>query len=266
MSTRSLTAKRPLLFAILTTVALVVALGAAGTALFLTGSETLSPVPVVFTPIAIGLAIWATATRRWGILGFRGFRITRPLAVRIGVPASGLLVIAAVFSGGPAERSALDWLGLLLFVGLVAFVEETIFRSVLLKILAPQGRLRAVIISSLAFAFAHAVNALGGQDLDATIRQIVFAFAFGFLAAVMLLAMSSVWPSIVLHAAFDLIQLGSAHQTPAVVDWIMIALVAGGAAWLWRALPGRLPQTRASSESGQTRASSESSQTLLTSA
>jgi hypothetical protein len=37
----------------------------------------------------------------------------------------------------------------------------------------------------------------------------------------------------VFHVVFNFIQLSSAHQTPALVDWISVGVLLAGTGWLW---------------------------------
>lgn len=261
MSNHPLTASRPYTVVVVSTLALIVLLGLGGTVIYLTGLPLTSPVPLVFTPVAIALIVWASRTGRWGRLGFtrtagrkdqRGVGIksggtlagaARAERIRAGrlrtewlpvlLPMIVVLLLVVGTTGGAASHTATAWLGLVGLVALVAFVEETVFRSWFLGILAPKGRLTAVLVSTAAFALAHAVNALGGQDLASTVGQIVFAVAFGLFAACAYLRTGSIWPAMAFHALFDLAQLSSQSQTPAVVDVLMTVILLAAAGWLW---------------------------------
>ena len=235
MPSRPITSPHPVMTVILTTVILIVLLGLGGTVIYLTGLPLDSPVPLVFAPVAVGLVIWASMTRRWGILGFgrprvRGNRAAWRLVL---LPLLAVFVLVLVSTGGAAGQTPLAWLGLIGFVTLVGFVEETLFRAVFLRLLAPRGARTAVLVSSAAFALAHAVNLLGGQDLPSTLGQIGFAAAFGLFAACAFLRTGSIWPLLVFHALFDLAQLSSVRQTPPAVDALMTVILLGGAVWLW---------------------------------
>ncbi|PRY67264.1 hypothetical protein B0I08_107160 [Glaciihabitans tibetensis] len=242
MSDPALTVRRPYTLIALTTVTLVVFLGAAGTAIYLTSAQSLSPVPVVFLPVAVALAMWATITERWSALGYRSpssdasrIALARTLPV-IAMVLAVILVLTAATTGGTADLTAARWLEIIGLVVLVAFVEETLFRSLFVGILRSRGAGRAMIASSLAFSLAHSVNALSGQDVDTTIRQLVFAFVFGLSASAIFLSTGTIWITVVLHAAFNYLQLSGLNQTPAVVDWATIGIFLALAAWLWTGL------------------------------
>lgn len=239
MTSRPIIATRPYTVVALTTLTLIVLLGAGGTAIYLAQLPLSSPVPLVFGPLALGLILWATLTRRWGRLGFgriTGRRHDRAAWLQAVLAMLGVLLLVVGTAGGGAAQSATAWLGLVGFVLLVAFVEETLFRSVFLAILAPKGRPAAVLVSTAAFALAHAVNVLGGQDLAGTVSQIVFAGAFGLFAACAYLRTGRIWPMIAFHALFDLAQLSRPAQTSLAVDALMTLILLAGAAWLWAGL------------------------------
>lgn len=236
MTSRPIVAARPCAAVVLITLTLIVLLGAAGTVIYLAQLPLPSPVPLVFGPVALGLILWAARTRRWGRLGFGPIpRLAgaRTAWLRLALPAFVVLALVAGTTGGVVQQPATAWLGLVGFVLLVAFVEETLFRSVFLAILAPRGQAVAVLVSTAAFALAHAVNVLGSQDLTGTLSQIAFAGAFGLFAACAYLGTGSIWPLIAFHALFDLAQLSGVAQTPLAVDALMTLILLAGAAWLW---------------------------------
>ena len=232
---RPITSPHPVTTVILTTVSLILLLGLGGTVIYLTGLPLDSPVALVFAPIAVGLSIWASVTRRWGILGFgrprvRGNRAAWRLVL---LPLLAVFLLVLTSTGGAAEQSAGAWLGLIGFVALVGFVEETLFRSVFLRLLAPTGPRTAVLVSTAAFALAHAVNLLGGQDLLSTLGQIGFAAAYGLFAACAFLRTGSIWALVAFHALFDLAQLSSVRQTASLMDAVITVILLAGALWLW---------------------------------
>lgn len=243
MTVHPITVRHPRIFVVVSTITLVLLLGIVGTVIYLSKIPLSSPVPVVFLPIAIGIAFWATLTKRWYLLGYRGINTTGFASATAFLPLIVVLILAAATTGGPASLSPTTWLGVTGLVLLVAFVEETIFRSIFLAILSPRGTARAIIISTLAFTLAHSVNVLTGQDLDTTVRQLAFAVAFGLAASSIYLRTGSIWPTLLFHIAFNYIQLTSDNQTPALVDWIMTVILLLGAAWLWSGIrsTGRHP-------------------------
>lgn len=90
------------------------------------------------------------------------------------------------------------------------WVEEVLCRGVVVTTLlhkwgqTRRGIYRAVLVSSLLFGVAHLVNFLQGRKtLLENVSQITYALFFGVIFAACLLRNRSIWPVIILHAAFD---------------------------------------------------------------
>ena len=82
----------------------------------------------------------------------------------------------------------------------VGFLEEVIFRGLLLKAMARSNLTAAVLVSSLTFGIGHIVNLLTGAPVLDTLLQIVYATAIGFCYAAIFLAGGSLVPCILSHA------------------------------------------------------------------
>jgi membrane protease YdiL (CAAX protease family) len=138
--------------------------------------------------------------RWWREVGFRLPAPSRALWFFL-VPC--LAVVAnAVFARlvNPAFDNVLTSLLLYFAVAmLVGLVEETYFRGLMLRALLVRGPWQAAIISSVLFSLAHLLNIGVGQNLAATLVQIVDAFAIGFLFAALALRTHTILPLIVIH-------------------------------------------------------------------
>jgi len=89
---------------------------------------------------------------------------------------------------------------------LIGFQEEAIFRGVLLRALAPQGVLRAVIISAVLFGLIHANSLLVGRDPVFVLSQIIGSMLGGIAIGALRVRTNTIWPLIVLHALNDFLQ------------------------------------------------------------
>lgn len=82
---------------------------------------------------------------------------------------------------------------LLLCIIIGPFVEELMFRSILLKMFgASSGMFFSVVITSVLFAFSHTEGV-----------QIVYTFALGLILALVRIKSTSLWNAIALHLAFN---------------------------------------------------------------
>lgn len=137
----------------------------------------------------------------------------------------GVIVSSAGFAANGIQ--ILQFAGLALLVG---FVEEAIFRGILLRLFASRGPWVGVIATSVGFAVSHSAAALSpDQSLTVSITTVLFAFPFGMVAATLVRITGSIWPAITLHTTFDFVGFvltaHSAEITNAVNIAVAVALI-----------------------------------------
>ncbi|MFQ6548118.1 lysostaphin resistance A-like protein [Aestuariibius sp. 2305UL40-4] len=117
------------------------------------------------------------------------------------------LSILALIGGAetdPPLTSAI-WGRVLIFVVLVGIFEEVLFRGIVFHAIERVGGpVVALFLSSLLFGAMHYVNWMSGQPLGATTIQVLHAAGGGFLYGALMLRTGSIWPSVILHALWDL--------------------------------------------------------------
>ncbi len=160
--------------------------------------------------------VWLTPAVILLITMGRSVVLQTPLAVFTAVPAAvWALVVATPF--------------------LIAFAEEVVFRGILLRgAMVGATVLRAIMISTSAFALAHLINGLAGQEAVNTLLQTAFAFLVGLSLAPLALRIGNLWPLIIWHWLWNIVVLvsqiiGVLHPF-AVVGMAMQAVVS---MWLW---------------------------------
>jgi uncharacterized protein len=113
----------------------------------------------------------------------------------------------------------------------VALSEELLGRGVVQDALAPLGPRRQVLWVGLLFGLGHALSgAVFGRPLDDTVAQVVSTAAFGAGFAALRLHTGTIWPLVVLHAAYNWCQLVS----PGAAPWpwqLAVAVGFAGGAW-----------------------------------
>jgi membrane protease YdiL (CAAX protease family) len=88
---------------------------------------------------------------------------------------------------------------------IVGFVEETIFRGILLYALVrvwgktKLGLLAAVFVQAGLFGCLHALQALAGSSPTTALANVLDCFIFGIWLGFLVLRVSSIWPTIFLH-------------------------------------------------------------------
>lgn len=111
------------------------------------------------------------------------------------------------------------------FAILVGFVEETIYRGIMIKILLPLGNLKAILLSSLLFSFAHILNLLSGQSINETGLQLIYSLLIGIVLAQLFIKTRNIYPLILFHMIHNLIQfLGNGASNVVVDSLIMVIL------------------------------------------
>lgn len=210
---------------------LVLVLGITGTLAYLAGVTGYAPLAFGFAPIALALTVVLSLRRAWRPLGFRAPRRTRAARAAMVSVAALPISAAAVSTGFGVNAGAAA--GFIALAVLVGFVEETIFRGILLRAFRARGWVAATLITSTAFAVAHTVTAISPDaDGGQVARTIAFAFLFGIVAALLTDTTGSIWPAIILHAAFDTVGFVLTPRSPILTDLVSIGICATLAALL----------------------------------
>jgi hypothetical protein len=168
----------------------------------------------------------------WRVSGFRGAGFVGPGRWR----NPRLLILPTVLSVIPllAGFRPVDALGTLI-VGytLTGFMEEALWRGLVLRVLRPTGALPAVLFCSLLFGASHFANVLFRHSVPLVAAQAVGAFCFGVGYAALALRIGTIWPLMVLHALTDLCAaVGALPKIPILVGQDIVLLALG--LWLLR--------------------------------
>ena len=190
--------RHPYLFTFLIVSVILVVTAAAGAAAALSGLPTSGFELGAEVILAVLAALGLSRLHVWREVGFRPLARARDLRL-YWVPLFPVLpVLAGAVSGLTRIGLAQLWVHLALAV-LTGFVEEVVFRGLILRSLAARGALRAAIVSSVLFGLMHGVNVLYGADPAATLLQVGYATAVGFSFAAVALRTGVIWPLIIIH-------------------------------------------------------------------
>lgn len=198
--------------------------------------STLVPVPPadpVLWPVLPRLPLLAYAFVLALALGVERAGLRRPLFARrrwlpfvIVMLLPGLLALPVGGVRPPEDRDAV-----LLRTAIAGGAEEIIDRGIVLTLLLPLGLRSAALLSALLFAVGHLVDVSGVHPEN---RFIAFnAFGGGLLFAAMRVRSGSVYPGIVAHAAYNVLEMLRWYDTPLVrtID-VLWPLVVGAIALL----------------------------------
>ena len=115
-----------------------------------------------------------------------------------------LLSCLNLFSGFQPDYPAPGLIYAAVSMAFVGFAEELIFRGFLFKAMLKDGNVKAaVIVSSVTFGMGHIINLFTGHELIATLTQVVFAVAMGFVFTLVFYKSGSLLPGILAHSFID---------------------------------------------------------------
>jgi uncharacterized protein len=133
------------------------------------------------------------------------------------------------------------------FLLLDVFMEETIYRGIVIRALQPRGVVRATVWSAVLFGLSHLDNLfLAGSEVG-VLYQAFEATLLGVVFGAVRLRTNAIWPVMVAHALYDFILvLAYGHAVPVqpsipgfvVVTAVNAALAAGALGLLRRSRPG----------------------------
>jgi membrane protease YdiL (CAAX protease family) len=104
-----------------------------------------------------------------------------------------------LWSGPAMPENLLKALPAAVTMAVAGLLEELIFRGLLFKAMYKDDQKAAIIVGSLTFGMGHIVNLLNGAPLTATLLQIAYATAIGYLFIVIFLKSGSLVPCIIAH-------------------------------------------------------------------
>lgn len=240
----SFSQNHPVLTVIIIEVLLLLAVFAAGAYATIKELSYTSPVLISFIPIALVLMVYFTSKKKWNALGFHKLS---SIPANDWVYYSPLLLILIVISlKGMRDISASEVLFFIFFTLLVGFVEESIYRGLILKTLLPKGIKTAVITSSILFAVTHVLNVLSGQDAFQTILQIVYALLIGAVLALLMVKNKNIIPLILFHFLHNFVQFVGNDNSDAFIGYDVLILLVLAVHCVWLSLSLRRPVVSAS--------------------
>lgn len=179
---------------------------------------------VTYSLLAIATAMLLSRLDWWRPAGFRRpFRWAYLLLFWL--PALPLLLTLLVLATGGGRVTVTSPWSIAVFAGislLVGFVEEGVFRGLMVRALAPRGLWTAALVSSALFGLVHAVNIPLGYNAAGVGLQIVYAASFyGLASAALVIYTGTIWPIVLIHALTDFVawmQSGSTLATAGVTS------------------------------------------------
>ena len=187
-----------------------------------------TPILISFIPTALFLLFYFSWKRKWTYYGFK--REMKRANWILYLPLLIILIVLCLqgFSSQPIEI-IIFYIG---FAILIGFVEESIYRGIMIKILLPLGILPAILTSSILFSVTHMLNLLSGQSLGQTGLQLAYSFLIGIVLAQLFIKTGNIFPLILFHSLHNLIQFLGSGGSSATLDTIVISILAVTVIWL----------------------------------
>ncbi|WP_141506313.1 CPBP family intramembrane glutamic endopeptidase [Paenibacillus luteus] len=229
----SFTVKRPLITIIL--IELMLMIFVAGGSAYVSIAELTHPLApfLGFIPIALFLLIYLSVKKRWSIFYFSSLsKLTKRQWLEY-LPLLLVLIVLVIGNKGfqPESFSFFAYL-LLSQIFLVGFVEETLFRGIILRILMPKGKAFAIVVSSALFGITHALQALSGQSLEDTILQIVYAFILGFVLTMLVVRNRAIFLTILFHGLHNFLNFTGNTPSTHLYDYLVLTILLAQLLWL----------------------------------
>ncbi len=179
---------------------------------------------ILLLAFSIFLFIYTALKRLMRYVGLTGVSVRD---VRVGLFYIPLVLI--ILSNGAfffdTEMPAFEILMTVVFMVLVAFAEELLFRGMLFKTIEERsGGKAAVIISGITFGFGHIVNLFNGYTGVSQIIQIVVAVLIGIVLSLLFIRTKSIVPGMVFHALFNTASALSTEVEP-LYDYIAVGVI-----------------------------------------
>lgn len=183
-------------------------------------------------PLAIGLFLYIAIKKKWRHYFFIGINKENIIVYS---PLLIVLCIILIGTKGLNFASISDLLLMLLMqMFIVAFIEETIFRGILLRMLLPKGTFVAVWISSILFGITHALQLIGGQSIEDTIIQIIYALLVGLVLSLLIIDGQSIILTIFFHGLNNFFNFMGKAESSMLTAYIIIFVLFVYMLVLWR--------------------------------
>ncbi|MCF8002310.1 MAG: CPBP family intramembrane metalloprotease [Halanaerobiales bacterium] len=151
-----------------------------------------------FLIFSIVLILIINKNKRWKYYGFFLISQLKKKEKIIFIPLF-ILGFMPLLAGIRSNLSFQAIIYLLIYMAIVAFVEETIFRGIILKILIKKSYIKAIIGSSFLFSLAHILNTLQSNNLKMIIIQISYAFIIGMILSILVIRTNNIILPIIFH-------------------------------------------------------------------
>lgn len=190
--------KRPFINSLLITIFLLFILFLAGMVSVVGNIDSKLTFLIGFLVLSLTLIIFISKNNNWVYYGFYSFKKINIDNNYIFIPLL-ILALMPLFAGFSSDLTLRKILYLMSYMVLVAFVEEIIFRGIILKILLKKGLMKAIFGSSILFSLSHLLNTLQVNNLFSIMSQTIYALIIGIILAMIVIKTNNIIIAIIFH-------------------------------------------------------------------
>lgn len=187
---------------------------------------------VLLVPLAVGLFVYIGVKKNWHQYFFLVFNKSNILLFS---PLIFILCIILIGTKGLNTESFSHLIVMLIMqLFVVAFIEETVFRGIMLRMLLAKGPFTAVWVSSFLFSVTHALQLLGGQSLEDTVIQIIYALLVGLVLSLLILDGQSIILTIFFHGLNNFFNFMGNEESSLLYAYMIIIILFVYMLLLWK--------------------------------
>lgn len=190
--------KRPFISSLLITIFLLFILFLAGMVSVVGNIDSKLTFFIGFLVLSLTLIIFVSKNDKWVYYGFSSFKKINMDNNYIFIPLL-ILALMPLLAGISPDLTLRKIIYLMSYMALVAFVEEIIFRGIILKILLKKGLMKAIFGSSILFSLSHLLNSLQGNNLFSIMSQTIYALIIGIILAMIVIKTNNIIIAIIFH-------------------------------------------------------------------
>ncbi|MBK3494145.1 CPBP family intramembrane metalloprotease [Viridibacillus sp. YIM B01967] len=199
---------------------------------------------VMLIPLALGLFLFIAYKKKWRNYFFVKVNINKENLLLYS-PLLLVLCIILFSTNGLNSESFSNLIAMFIMqLFIVGFIEETIFRGMMLRIVSAKGTFTAVWISSILFGVTHSLQLIGGQSLSDTIIQILYAFVVGLVLALLVMDGHSIIITILFHCFNNFFNFMGNVESSITSAYIIFFVLLVYMIFLWRRVKKKDTQLR----------------------
>ena len=198
MSKISFFDKYPIMSSVLATFLFLLVISVGGIVSGVTEISSDTTLIIAFSILAVILFTYINKMNRWSYYGFGSINKMDNATKRLFIPLF-IFAFLPLIVGFSADLKLPEIIYIIVFMAIVSFAEETMFRGVILRLLQKKSNMHAIWGSSLLFSIPHILNTLNGKGSVEAIVQTLFAFFIGLVLAMLMIKTNNIFPLITYH-------------------------------------------------------------------